>query len=168
MKAPIVDLDQVVATAPLDVSLVPEQARRHTEHVVADTVAIAIAIAIAVAGARSPEVTALVAADLAEGLVSGTPPVVGHTATVLTSPTRHDAQWPEAAPARVGVVSDGGTRTATVTNPTGHYANPLGEHELRVKFDRLVDDSSRADLWWRSFTSLHELPDCSVLFTEAD
>lgn len=83
MSAPVLDLDRLVVTAArLDVSLVPERVLRHAEHIVADTVG------VVVAGARTPEMTALVAADQAEGLVSAAAPAVGHTATVLSAPAR--------------------------------------------------------------------------------
>lgn len=78
-------LDAMVrSVARLDLAQVPAEVLQHTEHVIADT------IAVSAAGAKSPEITGLIAADEADGLVS--PPsataVGGHAASVLTWPVR--------------------------------------------------------------------------------
>jgi 2-methylcitrate dehydratase PrpD len=78
------------------------------------------------------------------------------------------ARWPDAAPARVSVVSGDGTRTATVDNASGHVTNPVDEPGLRAKFDQLVDDPARADAWWPRLIALPRVSDCAVLFGGAD
>jgi 2-methylcitrate dehydratase PrpD len=76
-----------------------------------------------------------------------------------------DAQWPDAAPARVSVVTTEGTRTVEITNPRGHHSRPLAEKELGEKFRTLVGDDQAA-VWWHRLTNLREVADCSALFTD--
>lgn len=75
-----------------------------------------------------------------------------------------EAQWPDAAPARVTVRSSEGTYTAAVRNPRGHWSDPLTPGEVEQKFTDLVRDPSRAPTWWKRFTDLPSVQDCAVLF----
>ena len=80
-----------------------------------------------------------------------------------------DAQWPDAAPARVTVTTRTGPRTACVPNPRGHASRPLGERELREKFTTLLDDPDpgRARGLWDRLTGLAAVGDCGELFRGA-
>ncbi|MCG5215196.1 MmgE/PrpD family protein [Streptosporangium soli] len=75
-----------------------------------------------------------------------------------------EARWPESAPARVTVVTEDGSRSATVDNPRGHHERPLTVDEHRAKFGTLVGDSRTAAVWWRRLTALPEVADCADLF----
>jgi 2-methylcitrate dehydratase PrpD len=102
-------LDHAVEIAcGIDLDRLPASALEHAGIVIADTVA------VAVAGARTPEITGLVAIDEHEGLVSPRYP-----ATVLTSPSRRAAPAHAAflnATAGTALELDEGMR------PTGHPA----------------------------------------------
>lgn len=71
--------------------------------------------------------------------------------------------WPDAAPARVTVVSRNETITRRVDNPHGHHSDPLTVGELREKFDTLAATSTSDGLWHR-LTNLVEVADCRSLF----
>lgn len=72
-------------------------------------------------------------------------------------------QWPESAPARVSVVTAGGTATATVTNPRGHHTRPLSEAEHRDKLAALLGDQRAATAWWARCEGLLTYADCADL-----
>jgi 2-methylcitrate dehydratase PrpD len=74
-----------------------------------------------------------------------------------------EAQFPDAAPARVTVITSDRSRTATVTNPRGHWSRPLSETERWEKFSTLVAEPRVAEVWWDRLAKLHEIPDCSTL-----
>lgn len=74
-----------------------------------------------------------------------------------------DEQYPESAPARVTVITDSGSRTATVANPRGHWSRPLTDAERWDKFSALVAEPRVAGAWWERLSKLREIPDCAVL-----
>jgi|tagenome__1003787_1003787.scaffolds.fasta_scaffold20895444_2 2-methylcitrate dehydratase PrpD len=86
--------------------------------------------------------------------------------TVSTAPDLQ-AEWPEAAPARVQVQSTAGTFSATVRNPRGHWSEPLSPLEIESKFSVLVRDPDLASTWWPRLTDLRAVPDCADLFRPA-
>ena len=75
-----------------------------------------------------------------------------------------EAEWPEAAPARVRVISRDGERSATVKNPHGHWTDPLTPEELQGKFRQLIDDQEDAATWWARLTDLPRVGDCADLW----
>lgn len=77
-----------------------------------------------------------------------------------------EALWPKSSPARITVHSRQGIRTAEVLNPRGHHTEPIGEGELRAKFEMLVHSPGVADRWWDNLTGLNEIENCSLLFWE--
>jgi 2-methylcitrate dehydratase PrpD len=74
-----------------------------------------------------------------------------------------DAQYPDAAPARVTVSSASGSRTAAVTNPRGHWSRPLTDTQRWEKFSALVAEPRVAEAWWGNLSTLRALPDCAAL-----
>lgn len=74
-----------------------------------------------------------------------------------------DAQYPEAAPARVTVTTASGRLTETVTNPRGHWSRPLTDEDRWNKFAALIAQPQVAKAWWESLSKLREIPDCSSL-----
>jgi 2-methylcitrate dehydratase PrpD len=75
-----------------------------------------------------------------------------------------EAQWPDAAPARITVRSSEGTYTAAVRNPHGHWSDPLTPAEVEQKFTDLVRHPARATTLWKRFTDLPSVTDCALLF----
>lgn len=71
--------------------------------------------------------------------------------------------WPDAAPARVTVVTREETITRRVDNPHGHHSDPLTAEEVREKFEALAEVPSDAG-WWQRLTNLVEVADCRTLF----
>ncbi|MCU1615054.1 MAG: 2-methylcitrate dehydratase PrpD [Frankiales bacterium] len=78
-----------------------------------------------------------------------------------------EAQWPDAAPARVRVESNAGTFSATVRNPRGHWSDPLTPEEIQAKFTALLDNPDVSPSWWGRITEIRSLPDCADLFAPA-
>lgn len=76
-----------------------------------------------------------------------------------------EAQWPQAAGARVTIRAGGETLTRQVDNPHGHHSQPLTAEELRAKFIALVD-SPQATAWWHRLTHLSEAAQCDDLVAE--
>lgn len=72
--------------------------------------------------------------------------------------------WPDAAPARVTVVTRDETITRRVDNPHGHHSDPLTADEVREKFEELTGVPNDAGLWSR-LTNLVEVDDCRSLFS---
>jgi len=77
----------------------------------------------------------------------------------------YDSLYPEAVPCSVEVSLKGrGGLTSEVLYPRGHYRNPLGEDELRVKFKRLASGrlpEEEADLVWELVMGLERLDSVS-------
>lgn len=71
--------------------------------------------------------------------------------------------WPDAAPARVTVLTRDETTTRRVDNPHGHHSDPLTVAELREKFDVLTE-STGDDGMWQRLTNLVEVADSRSLF----
>lgn len=86
----------------------------------------------------------------------------------VTAANEFDAQYPEAAPARVTVTTDSGKLTETVANPRGHWTRPLTSDERWSKFAGLVAEPQVAKAWWESLSKLREVPDCSYLLDLPD
>ncbi|MFC4115308.1 MmgE/PrpD family protein [Nonomuraea zeae] len=78
-----------------------------------------------------------------------------------------EAEWPDSAPARVTVVTGGGSAAETVRNPRGHHTRPLTEAEHQEKFAALVGDRRTAAAWWERLGGLLTVSDCASLL-EAD
>jgi 2-methylcitrate dehydratase PrpD len=77
-----------------------------------------------------------------------------------------DAQWPQAAPVEVSVVTESGTDVACVANPRGHHSRPLSRTELRDKFTALLKEPDRAIMLWERLAQLPTMSDCTELFAE--
>ena len=76
-----------------------------------------------------------------------------------------EAQWPQAAPARVTIRAAGETLIRQVDNPHGHHSQPLTPEELQDKFLALVD-TPQAAAWWDRLTHLADVAHCADLMTE--
>jgi 2-methylcitrate dehydratase PrpD len=57
--------------------------------------------------------------------------------------------WPDAAPARVRVLTHTGVHTKRVDNPRGHHFNPASADQLRSKFELLVGCAEPGSLYER-------------------
>lgn len=77
-----------------------------------------------------------------------------------------EARWPESSPARVTVHWGGGSATAEILNPHGHYSDPLTEPELKSKFRELVHEPAVGDAWWSRLTTLTGRESCAALFQD--
>ncbi len=67
--------------------------------------------------------------------------------------------WPDAAPARVRIVTPTGTVEEQVDNPHGHHSDPAAREELRAKFERLAGDPAAFD----AISDLASAADCAAL-----
>lgn len=74
---------------------------------------------------------------------------------------RYDALYPQAVPNMVEVkLRDGRRFSSEVIYPKGHYANPLSEDELQLKFRRLISGrlaEEETDFLWEMVFSLEKL-----------
>ena len=77
-----------------------------------------------------------------------------------------ESYWPNASPARVTIWADGESMMSQVSNPHGHFSEPVTGAELKAKFLELVSESERGVELWTRLTALTGVENCANLFTQ--
>ncbi len=73
--------------------------------------------------------------------------------------------WPDAAPARVRIMTRNGAYAKRVDNPRGHHSNPASADQLRSKFELLVGGAEPGRLYER-LLGVRDVEDVALLFEE--